>query len=272
MKRLVAFLAVLLLAGVVSSALACGNEGQNCNGTLSQKITIKVPSRLLFIMDQTGKINSSKLGDWTVNLAGSQPNFNNTSCYVVPNWVDETTALEWVRHHADHLLMAQPGFGYPPILTYGGKVVTWQYVAEHPKRFGMSTDFTLYSKYTNGKAHKNAHAKGNLVCTNNYAFEVYSNCTGTDQLTYKLQGQGSESDKSGFGTIHYLDLVTRNGSSLTAPQHKNFTHTGQHITLIDNVLHGVYYDNAVSQILWLGSSTEGNYNMMGVYTLGNPNP
>ena len=276
MKRIIPILALVMTLGVFGAAFATQGEDQcsvssGCpDQTLTQTITVKVPTVLKYVFDNN--VNQKGLPSWSINVK-SAANFNVDNCYVVPNWVSDVQGF--VQNNWGHLLPAKAAFGYPPIILEkdGQTVATWQWVAQHPTFVAGDSSFTLGSGYTSGgSVHYLARAKGNLVCHNQYAFELYSNCP-TAKLRYSLSG----ADNGGFGTLYFEDMITKNGiSSSTWHVTKGFALTtadGTQHPLLGSVEPGVFYDNAVNQFLWLKNSSaspSGGYQLSSVFTLGAP--
>lgn len=278
MKRIVPLLALLMVFGLAATAFATQNENDGSCTTsgcsqselLHQSIRVNVPTVLRFVIDDGLNRVNNWLPSWNINLDPNAGTVEVNDCYVVPNWVDNSNLKTFMQNNAGGLLKADPSWGYPPVISFNGKnVATWAEVASQLD----SETFTLGGGYTNSELHAQARAKGNLVCTNQYAFEVYTNCPNAT-LRYSLTHGGNPAHNAGtgFGTLFYNDHITKNGiAGWSVDRNITFTSAdGTKHTLLGHVTPGIFFDNLVSQALWLRSSSPNNYYLYGTYTLGDP--
>jgi hypothetical protein len=261
MNKAIRLFAVLAAFGLVATALACAPGDNTCNksDSVTQKITVHVPTVVRLVIDSN--VNTKKLDAWNINLANNA-NQDLSSCYVVPNWVGQDGGLslfDFLDKAHGHLLSAAT-YGYPPIITgESGKVLTWSEVVA--QNDGLAT---VYQKFPD------ARAKGNLVCMNDFMVEKYTNCPGVS-FYVSLDSLG-DTPNTGFGDLYITDVTKVNGTNAVvgAQSTDAISYTGHFYDLTPNegFKTGVFYDDYISQMLWLQPSQPGTYRIKATYTLG----
>ena len=263
-------------ASVTTQCVTCGNE----TAQAYQNIKVTVPPVVKLVIDNNKTTDKNWLPDWNVNLGGNLTSSDLNGCYVVPNWVGFTQSLNDFLQAADAgqgnfsgLVPALASYGYPPVIRHAdGQVVTWNDVVTALK---LGSD----SPYIAGD-HGKDPAKGNLVCTNAFTIEKYTNCPGVAFFVSVSQNSG---EQGGYGMLLMTDQATYSGTDIKAGG-AGFTYfapvpidavvplltggTAESGKAFNGIDRGVWIDDAITQLLWLKNSTAGDYSLKATYTLG----
>lgn len=292
MKKTVMTLLFAGLLAAAASAFAQTNLTPQCiqcssteNAQAFQDITVKVPPVVKLVIDNNTAADGASLPSWTVDLSGTPLTSGALSgCYVVPNWVGFTQSLNDFLQLAgasqgnlDGLVPALTSYGYPPVIRHAnGQVVTWSDVVTALK-LGSTSPYIA-------DGHANDPAKGNLVCTNSFTIEKYTNCPGVAFFVSVVQNANGATD-GGYGMLLMTDQATYSGTDIKVGG-AGFTYfhpvpIGSQVPLLtggtapegsatyyNGIDRGVWIDDAITQLLWLKNSTAGDYSLTATYTLG----
>lgn len=271
MKRLLMLGLVALGFTAAGAAFACTTPTcSSASQSVTQNIDLTVPPVLKLVLDNS----LSGLSTWSLDLNHALGSSNN--CYAIPNQVSQSqlnTFIADAEKTGNGGLIAAPG--YPAVFSNNGKVETWQQVVNADAGGATGSPYLSFG----GNDISGSPAKGNVVCNNAFLVEKYTNCPNGASFTMTLQPMDLPSSKtmspaSGYGAFEATDATSLNGASTGATQSTGWITTADMSNTypLANIQPGNFYDDNVSQWLWLQSAQPGSYALQATYTLADTVP
>lgn len=264
-------LAVGFTAG--GAAFAC-STGSTCNAqpmSIQQNVNLTVPPMLMLVLDSN---TSNTLNAWNVDLSNALGSGSN--CYAIPNQVTTSGLNAFIKAaQGNGGLITTPA--YPAVFSSNGQVQTW---AEVVKEYAGNDSGSPYLQYASSPA------KGNVVCGNPFVVEKWTNCPNGATFSMTLgpttlpgsvtstNTSGTTSAKTGYGAFEAMDSTALNGTPVGSPTNTGWITTADGTTMynLSQIQPGNFYDDSVSQWLWLQSAQPGTYALQATYTLAETVP
>ncbi|MEJ2292877.1 MAG: hypothetical protein P8Y13_01375 [Deinococcales bacterium] len=271
MKRLL--ILGLFAAGFTAAgaAFACTTPTCSTSSTsVTQNINLTVPPVLKLVLDNS----LGGLSTWTLDLGNALGSSSN--CYAIPNQVSQSqlnTFIADAQKSGNGGLIAAPG--YPAVFSNNGKVETWKDVVD---AYAGGASGSPYLNFA-GNDISGSPAKGNVVCNNPFLVEKYTNCPSGASFTMTLQpmdlpGGSTMSANTGYGAFEATDATSLNGTPTGGTQNTGWITTADASNSypLASIQPGNFYDDNVSQWLWLQSAQPGSYALQATYTLADAVP
>lgn len=271
MKRLLILGLLALGFTAAGAAFACDTPTCSSSSTsVTQNIHLTVPPVLKLVLDNS----LSGLSTWSLNLNNALG--SSSDCYAVPNQVSQSQLNSFIADAAksgNGGLIAAPG--YPAVFSNNGKVETWQQVVNAYAGGASGSPYLSFA----GTDISGSPAKGNVVCNNPFLVEKYTNCPSGASFTMTLQpmdlpGASTMSAPTGYGAFEATDATSLNGTPTGGTQNTGWITTADASNSypLASIQPGNFYDDNVSQWLWLQSAQPGSYALQATYTLADSVP
>jgi hypothetical protein len=243
----------------------CSSSSQS----VTQNINLTVPPVLKLVLDNS----LGGLSTWSLDLSTALS--SSSDCYAIPNQVTQSqlnTFIADAEKTGNGGLIAAPN--YPAVFSNNGKVQTWQQVVNADAGGASGSPYLSF----NGNDISGSPAKGNVVCNNAFLVEKYTNCPSGASFSMTLQPMdlpsGTMSAATGYGAFEASDATSLNGASTGGTQNTGWITTAGGSTTypLASIQPGNFYDDNVSQWLWLQSAQPGSYALQATYTLADAVP